>query len=139
MNRILFLFTAIIALSVVVFNPGQLQAQTNIFPSYYEDFENGDGGWTSNGTNSSWELGYPSKGNIYSPYNGSNSWVTSLYNSYNTGEYSYLESPVFDMSCFSSDPYLGFGHTYFTESNYDFHGVEISIDLFKWKKSRQLE
>ena len=50
MNRFMFLFTAIIALSVAVFNPGSTQAQTNIFPSYYEDFENGDGGWNANGT-----------------------------------------------------------------------------------------
>ena len=31
-----------------------VQAQTNVFASYYEDFEKGDGGWFGNGTNSSW-------------------------------------------------------------------------------------
>ncbi len=132
MNRFIFLFTAIIALSLAVFNTGYTQAQTNVFPSYYEDFENGDGGWNANGTNSSWQLGYPSAGDIYYPASGSNSWVTNLYGAYNTNEMSYLESPVFDMSCFASDPYLSFSHIYFTEDNYDFHWVEISIDGGAW-------
>lgn len=132
MNRIMFLFTAFIALSIAVFNPGSAQAQTNVFPSYYEDFENGDGGWNANGTNSSWQLGYPSAGDIYYPTSGSNAWVTNLYGTYNSNEMSYLESPVFDMSCFASDPYLAFSHVYFTEDNYDFHWVEISINGGAW-------
>ena len=111
-----------------------VQAQTNVFPSYYEDFEKGDGGWFGNGTNSSWELGYPSKKFINRPAGGDNSWVTSLGSSYNADEYSYLESPSFDMSCFTSDPYIGFNHTYFLQDNYDFHWLEISIDGGAWQK-----
>lgn len=128
----LFAVLAVIVLAGYYAQP--IHAQVNIFPSYYEDFERGDGGWSPNGTNSSWELGYPQKRDIYYPASGGNSWVTSLYNTYNSGEYSYLESPVFDMSCFSRDPYLGFNHTYYLEDNYDFHWVEISIDGGAWQK-----
>ena len=39
------------------------------FP-YAEDFEGGSGGWTSEGTNSSWELGYPSASIIDGPRSG---------------------------------------------------------------------
>ncbi|MBK9250264.1 MAG: fibronectin type III domain-containing protein [Ignavibacteria bacterium] len=132
MNRIMFLFAALIVFSTAVFNPGQSIAQTNIFPSYYEDFENGDGGWNVTGSNASWQLGYPSAGDIYSTASGSYSWVTNLYGPYNANETSYLESPVFDMSCFASDPYIGFSHVYFLEDNYDFHWLEISIDGGAW-------
>lgn len=132
-----FISQFFVVLAVLVsagYNTQSVQAQTNVFPSYYEDFEKGDGGWFGNGTNSSWELGYPSKKFINRPAGGDNSWVTSLGSTYNSDEYSYLESPSFDMSCFTSDPYIGFNHTYFLQDNYDFHWLEISIDGGAWQK-----
>ncbi|MBI3259324.1 MAG: fibronectin type III domain-containing protein [Ignavibacteriae bacterium] len=129
-------FFAVLAVLVLAgYCTQSVHAQINIFPTYSEDFERGDGGWAPTGTNSSWELGYPQKSSIVTAANGSNnSWVTSLNNTYNSGEYSYLESPTFDMSCFSRDPYLGFYHTYFLEDNYDFYWVEVSIDGGAWQK-----
>lgn len=108
-------------------------AQINAFPSYYEDFENGDGGWTPGGQNSSWEMGYPYKSYIYGAASGNNCWTTGMY-SYNSDEYSYLTSPSFDFSCFTSDPTLQFNLAYWTEAydpyqaGYDFCWVEYSLD-----------
>lgn len=109
------------------------QAQTLVFPSYFEDFENGDGGWTASGTNSSWQLGTPSN-NVKSAYSGENAWTTNLGGNYNTNELSYLTSPQFDFSCMSEDPVLQFAHAYWLEDEWDFYWVEISIDGGAWTK-----
>ncbi len=128
-------FFAVLALIVLAgYYPQSALAQTNAFPSFYEDFESGENGWSTSGDLSTWALGYPSSAEVQNPANGSNCWKTNLSGPYNSDEYSYLESPVFDMSCFTSDPYLGFNHIYFTEDNYDFHWVEISIDGGTWQK-----
>ncbi|MFN8359741.1 MAG: fibronectin type III domain-containing protein [Candidatus Kapaibacterium sp.] len=134
MNRFLLLVTTVIALSVAVYAPQTSRAQMNIFPTYNENFESGNGGWAASGDNSTWQLGYPSASDINAPGGGANSWVTNLTGNYNNYELSYLVSPVFDMSCFTSDPHISFKHTYFTEDNYDFHWMEISINGGSWTK-----
>ncbi|MEM9024840.1 MAG: hypothetical protein AAGB22_13920, partial [Bacteroidota bacterium] len=74
-------------------------AQTvNVFP-YAEDFENGQGNWTSGGSLSSWALGTPAAAviNTAAP-GGTNSWATNLTGTFNGSEASFVESPPLDFS-----------------------------------------
>ena len=109
-------------------------SQITVFPSYYEDFESGDGGWSASGTNSSWALGEPSGWELSGAYSGSNAWATGLYGSYNTNELSYLTSPQFDFSCLTEDPTLRFAQAYWLEGNWDFYWIEISVNGGAWTK-----
>ncbi len=97
------------------------------FP-YLEDFELGNGGWTTSGTNSSWAWGNPNAPNISTAAGGINAWVTNLSGNYNNNEFSYLESPCFDFSLINSNPILTFSNTFITETNFDEGWVEVSID-----------
>ncbi|MEQ8360468.1 MAG: T9SS type A sorting domain-containing protein [Cytophagales bacterium] len=67
------------------------------FP-YYEDFESGNGGWTSGGTNSSWALGTPATANISGASSGVNAWNTNLTGVYNANEEAFVLGPCFDFS-----------------------------------------
>ena len=125
---------AIVALMAYFAGLAPATAQINVFPSYYQDFESGGGGWTPGGQNSSWELGYPMKYWIWGTTSGSNCWTTSLYGTYNSGEYSYLTSPVLDFSCYTQNPTIQFSLSYYTEAyvpyaaGYDFCWVEYSTN-----------
>ena len=77
------------------------------FP-YTESWENGPGGWTVTGTNSSWELGMPQNTVIDTAADGTNAWVTGLDSTYNLSEQSFLASPCFDFSGFAADPFVTF-------------------------------
>lgn len=63
--------------------------------NYFENFEAGDGGWYTTGTNSSWQLGVPNSPGISQAASGSNVWKTNLTGLYNNDEESYLYSPCF--------------------------------------------
>ena len=67
------------------------------FP-YLEDFENGQGGWISNGSNDPWEFGTPAGTVINSAASGINSWMTGLSTPYRDNQDGAVESPCFDMS-----------------------------------------
>ncbi len=69
------------------------------FP-YFEDFENGQGGWNSGGSSSSWAFGKPNKSVINSASSGNNSWVTGGLGggTYNPNENSNVSSPEFDFT-----------------------------------------
>ena len=98
---------------------------------YSEDFEASNGGWYTSGTNSSWAHGAPAATIINSTAScngGNNAWVTNLTGLYNNSELSYLESPCFDMSAVTADPYLIFDLNYDTENGWDNTFVEISVD-----------
>ncbi|MCB9021558.1 MAG: PKD domain-containing protein [Chitinophagales bacterium] len=100
------------------------------FP-YTEDFEGGSGGWTSGGTNSSWELGYPSASIIDGPPPGTpsseNSWATALYDYYNISEDSWVKSPCFDFSSLAF-PYVKFDIWWETQDFWDGARLEYSLD-----------
>lgn len=96
---------------------------------YIENFEEGDGGWTASGENSSWAHGTPSgKRHITAAASGMNAWITSLTGVYANEELSYLTSPSFDFSMLSGDPELSFSHIFATESPYDTSWLEMSTD-----------
>jgi len=108
------------------------------FP-YTEDFETSNGGWTTSGAASTWAWGTPAGSVIASAAGGTGAWVTNLTGAYNNGEFSYLESPCFDLSGQTSDPVLRFSLTYETESCCDEGWVEVSTDGgVTWNKSIDL-
>ncbi|MEQ8519562.1 MAG: T9SS type A sorting domain-containing protein [Cytophagales bacterium] len=74
------------------------KAQTiSSFP-YIEDFENGNGGWTTGGSGT-WSLGTPTKQVINSAASGANCFVTgSLGGQYGSNVNSFVESPEFDFT-----------------------------------------
>jgi len=72
------------------------------FP-YFEDFENNDGGWTTNWISdiepgTSWEWGVPQGNVINHAASGSKCWATNLSGNYLEPEYSYIMGPCFNFS-----------------------------------------
>lgn len=66
------------------------------FP-YLQNFEGGDGGWYTVGTNSSWQYGTPAGIKINKAASGTKAWKTNLAGNYNDYEYSFLYSPCFEI------------------------------------------
>ena len=71
----------------------------NTFP-YTEYFQDSNGGWTSGGTNSSWEWGSsnPNYRGILKTYSRVRAWATNLNGEHNAYESSWVESPSFDFT-----------------------------------------
>jgi hypothetical protein len=95
---------------------------------YCEGFENGNGGWTSGGTNNSWEIGVPSGTFVTAAATGTMAAATNLTGNYNNSENSYLLSPCFDFSQYDNDPVLQFAHIFDTESCCDETWVDITFN-----------
>ncbi len=97
---------------------------------YFTDYESGSGGWkvAPNSVNSSWQFGQPTGVLINSAASGVNAWVTNLSGNYNNSEMSYLLSPCFDLSSFTTDPFLAFSLFFDSEACCDEAWVERSID-----------
>jgi len=95
---------------------------------YFEDFEAGDSGYTQDGANSSWAYGSPSSG-PRSAHSGSYAWATNLAGNYNDNEYSYLVSPLLDLSPYPGQTVIVSWWQYLqTENGWDFAWVEASND-----------
>lgn len=96
------------------------------FP-YFQNFESGNGGWASNGTNNSWALGTPAASTINSASSGTNAWTTNLTGDYNSSENSFVTGP-----CFSFDtlilPELEVDVWWDTEFSWDGMQVQYSND-----------
>ena len=107
--------------------------QVTAFP-YLEGFEANDGGWHAYGKNSSWGHGTPAKPVINRAANGNMAWSTGINGKYNNNERSYLESPCFDLSGFTVNPYLSFSLANQIEYNYDQAWVEYSEDGATWTR-----
>ena len=99
----------------------------NTFP-YLIDFESGNGGWVSGGTNNTWEFGTPTGFFIPFAPSGVNCWATKLAGQYNNSEDSWLLSPCFDFSGLATDPLLRFNHIFETEACCDEGWVEVSVN-----------
>ena len=95
--------------------------------SYYESFEEGDGGWITYGISSSWAWGTPEATLINIAAEGDFAWVTNLTGNYNNSELSYLESPSFDFTYLPTDPVFRFSHFRDIET-FDATWFEISLD-----------
>ena len=65
---------------------------------YFEDFHEENNYWASYGQNSSILRGSPAGSHISSAAFGLFAWVTNPFGNYNTNEFSWLESPCFNLS-----------------------------------------
>lgn len=81
---------------------GFAQILDNNSTFYANDFEGATNNWVTYGTNNSWAIGTPSSFYINGPYNGSNAYVTAPAGNHNANEFSYIETPCFDLSYFNS-------------------------------------
>ncbi|MFM8493517.1 MAG: hypothetical protein ACKOA7_07275, partial [Bacteroidota bacterium] len=94
---------------------------------YEEDFENGNGGWTSGGVNNSWALGAPAGTTITTAGTGTQAWVTNLSGDYNNNEQSFVVSPCFDFSTVVNAE-ISFDLYYITEANYDKAAIQYTLN-----------
>lgn len=102
---------------------------TNRLPlPYSQQFEIWDGSWKPSGQSPSWQFGTPNKPSIPDAASGQNAWVTNLLFSYNSSEYSYLESPCFDFSALDEDPAIELSIIRDLEESYDGTWLEMSFD-----------
>ena len=101
---------------------------------YIQDFESGRGGWTTNGTNNTWDYGTPNGILISSAAGGTKAWVTNLDGTYSNNETSYLISPCLDFSGFSTDPKVRFSQIFNTEQCCDNGYLEYSVNNGAWTK-----
>ncbi|MBX2932222.1 MAG: gliding motility-associated C-terminal domain-containing protein [Chitinophagaceae bacterium] len=106
----------------------QCSTTINAFP-YHEDFEAGQGNWTTGGTNSDWTFGTPNKSIITNAASGSNCWITGTLtgNFYNFGENAWLMSPCFDFTSLTN-PQISFNIFWETERRYDGATFQYSIN-----------
>ena len=96
------------------------------FP-YFEDFETDAGMYVTDGDLSTWEHGFPAANFITGAASGQRAWVTGLTTDYNNFEDSYLQSPPFDLTGMTSDPFLQFQHIYQIDFS-DESWVEVSTN-----------
>lgn len=79
--------------------------------AWSSNFDTDNGGFTVSGSNPSWEWGAPTLYGPGSPHSAPNVWATDLDFNYNNYEYSFLTSPVIDLSAYSGKtPTLSFWH-----------------------------
>lgn len=107
------------------------------FP-YFEDFEQNDGGWTTNWISdiqpgTSWEWGTPLGQTINHAASGSKCWATNLTGNYLTPEDSYIMGPCFDFSQLTL-PVIEFD-IFFKTATIDLIQLEYSLDSsFTWNQ-----
>jgi hypothetical protein len=106
--------------------------QFNPTPPYYKnDFEGTVNNWESYGQNSSWEIDTPTTTYVNGvSYNQYNAYVTKANGNYNANEFSYLETPCFDLSKTTNDWYIDmrFDLLYSIEADSDKVWVELSLN-----------
>ncbi|CAN7689521.1 cadherin-like beta sandwich domain-containing protein [Paenibacillus sp. LjRoot153] len=99
-------------------------------PAFFADFENNDGGFHTEGANSTWAYGTPdySKG-PEGAHSGTAVWGTNLTGNYNDEENSYLISGPIDASGNSIKKVVVSAYVWEqTENNYDYSYIDVSKD-----------
>lgn len=140
-----FDFSAPGTYSVAVWSslPSDLESDNNMISSfvhnrplitsfpYLEDFESGTGNWTAGGSISTWEWGTPVGTKINS---STKAWVTNLSGNYSLSENGYIESPCFDLTSFTTNPFLALKLAYEIQLwEADMAYVEFSEDNSTWQ------
>lgn len=99
------------------------------FP-YFEDFENGTGGWRSGGANNSWAFGTPAKDVITGAASGTNAWVTGGLGTgtYNPDEQSFVVGPCFDMTSAPAEPWVALKIWWEAEFSWDGAVLQTTTD-----------
>lgn len=102
-----------------------------VFPTvsypYLTSFETSTAHWYPTGTNSTWQWGNPSGTVINKASDGTKAWVTSLNSVYKNEEFSFLESPCYNLSA-AEYPILSFDYMLNVEEGVDGFTVEYSTD-----------
>jgi hypothetical protein len=102
---------------------------------YFEDFENGMGGWESGGTNNTWEFGTPMKTTIMGAASGVNAWANGglgAGTNYASNEDSYVQSPCFNFTTLPADPWVGMKIWWNAEEGWDGVALQMSRDGATW-------
>jgi hypothetical protein len=95
---------------------------------YSQDFEADNGGFSTYGTNSTWQWGEPTSG-PGSAHSGVMVWATNLAGHHGNQEDSYVESPDIDLSPFAGSGFsLSWWQWLQTESGFDYGEVQVSND-----------
>ncbi|MFJ7744681.1 S8 family serine peptidase [Peribacillus sp. NPDC097295] len=102
---------------------------------YTQDFEENPTGWTSYGTNNSWEWGVPTSG-PGSAASGQKVYATNLAGNYANSANMTLSMPPVDVP--EGTSYLQFKQWFELEKNYDFGHVFISTDETNWVQAARL-
>ncbi len=99
------------------------------FP-YKQDFENGQGGWSSGGSASSWAFGTPAKDVIQGAGSGLNAWTTGGLGAtpYNNTEQSWVQGPCFDMTAVPAAPWVAMKIWWEAEFSWDGANLQTSTD-----------
>jgi hypothetical protein len=103
--------------------------------SYFEDFENGMGGWSSgliSGAND-WQWGTPAQTALSTAHSGTKAWMTGLTANYHDNANCYILSPCFDFTSLVN-PMLSVWLNLKTELNYDAMILEASDNGGAWTK-----
>ncbi|WP_048600647.1 S8 family serine peptidase [Rubeoparvulum massiliense] len=103
----------------------QIEISNGVTPGYFQDFENDFYGFSTGGTNSTWEWGEPTSG-PGSAYSGAKVVATNLSGPYSSGANAYLLMPPLDLTGESRAAFLTFHHWYNLETNYDKGAVYIA-------------
>ncbi len=96
---------------------------------YVQDFELGQGGWVSGGTNNTWAYGTPAKPTINTASSGTKCWVNGglTGSSYASSENSFVLGPCFNFSTLQN-PVISLRINYVTENNWDGVVLQSSIN-----------
>ena len=96
---------------------------------YETDFEENPAGWTTYGTNNSWEWGIPTSG-PGAAASGEKVYATNLAGNYDNSANMSLQMPPIDLP--EGESFLQFKHWYNLERNYDYGHVFLSTDGTTW-------
>jgi PKD repeat protein len=123
-----FYLSGVILCLKIAFAHAQCANTIQNFP-YRESFEQGDGGWTSGGTENDWSLGTPAKMAINTAADGQQCWISGGLSGsfYNYGEASFVESPCFNFSSLDH-PYISVWVWWETEYKFDGTNLQYSTD-----------
>lgn len=129
------LFSCLFLLSSFGFHDAYSQC-INTFP-YFEDFENGPGGWTDSvlsgpfATPFRWTHGSPAKSHINASASGTHCWMTGPDTSnYASNSNAYVQSPCFDFSSLTQ-PVLAMNIYFDIEDQFDGAAFFSSVDTGK--------
>ncbi len=113
----------------------EVLVETGISIGYTQDFEATPDGWSSNGTNDTWEWGVPTTG-PGKAFSGEKVYATNLDGNYAPEMNATLSMPPVELPA-DGEAYLQFNHWHSFESyggdfSYDFGYVVISTDQENW-------
>lgn len=97
---------------------------------YYQDFEPSQAGWTFNNVTGTtgWKFGTPEGPKIITASSGENCFYASVPTLFSDQVLAYLESPCYDFSNATNDPYLTFNLNYDIDTYYNGIWVEYTTD-----------